>query len=133
MSNSKELNTITRCHKVLQVTFRNNLGAIAQFMLTEDIIAREVWRDVTSLTSRYSDNECAQLLLRKWGDKVEEDPSLYAKVVEDYFRQSPERYKTILPELDEEYRKQGGDPGYRQNPGEFVLFSLMWMYIQKEF
>jgi len=126
MSKSKELKTITRCHEVLQGTFRNNLNAIAQFMRTKEIIAKKVWSEVTDLQSRYSKDERAQLLLREWEDKVEEDLSLYVEVVENHFRQSPEHYKTILFKLDEEYRKQGGSPGCRQNPGEFVvLFPLM--------
>jgi len=131
MSNSKELKTTTGCHKILLVTFRNNLEEIALFMRTKEIITRTFWSEVTNLQSRYSNNECAKLLLTKWEDKVEEDPRFFAIVVEDHFRQSPEHYKSILSELDEEYRKQGSSPGSRPNLGEFViLFPLIRRYIQ---
>ena len=120
MSNSKELKTVTILREDLRITIRNNLDRVAQFMQVEDIITRETWREATD-TKSSADNR-AKELLKKWEDKVEEDTSFYTEVVEGHFRQNPEHYKSILSKLDEEYRRQGGSPAFRQRKlGKLVL------------
>ena len=124
MSNSKELKAVTRCRGDLRITIRNNLDEVAQFMEEEEVITKDVSREATDTRSMHSSDNRAKELLRRWEDKVEEDPSFFAKVVEGHFRQRPEHYKNILSKLDEEYRRQGGSPDSRQKLGELVLLLL---------
>ena len=112
-----------RWQEDLRITIRNNLDRVAQFMEEKEIITREMWREATDTGCVQGADSRAKVLLRRWGDKVEEDPSFFAKVVEGHFRQSPEHYKSILSKLDEDNSK-GSSPANRQKLGELVLLLL---------
>ena len=121
MSNFKELKTVTRCWRDLQITIHDNLDRVAEFMLVEEIITGEMWSEATDTRSMNSAAYHAEKLLRRWYDKVQVDPSFFTKVVEGHFRQSSEHYRSILSKLDEVYGRQGGSPAYRQKLGELVI------------
>ena len=59
-----------------------------------------MWREATDIKSIHSVDNRAEERLKMWEDKVEENPSFLAKVVEGHFRQRPEHYKSILSKLD---------------------------------
>ena len=66
-----------RWQEDLRITIRNNLERVAQFMEEKEIITIEMWREATDTGSVHGADSRAQVLLRRWGDKVQEDPSFF--------------------------------------------------------
>ena len=78
MASSPELMTLVKCHEELIVVIRNNLEAIARFLLIEEIISHETYREVTNSKSYHTDHDRAKIILRYLEDKVQEDAKYYS-------------------------------------------------------
>ena len=98
MASSPELKTLVKCHEELIVVIRNNLQAISRFLLLEEIISHESYREVNS-KSYHTDHDGAIIILSLLEDKVQEDVQYYS-IFYDYL--SKEQHSKITSQMKEE-------------------------------
>ena len=99
MASPPELKTLVKCHEELIVVTRNNLKAMACFLLIEEIISHETYREVTDSKSYHTDHERAGIILRCLEDKVQEDAKYYL-IFYEYL--SKEQHSKITSQMNEE-------------------------------
>ena len=106
MTSSPELKTLVKCHEELIVVIRNKIQAISRFLLIEEIISHETYREVTDSKSYHTDYERANIIVRCLEDRVQEDAKYYS-IFYDYL--SKEEHFKITSQMNEEivrYRRK---------------------------
>ena len=106
MASSPELKTLVKCHEELIVVIRNNLQAISRFLLIEEIVSHESYREVTDSKSYHTDHDRAKIILRYLEDKVQEDAKYYLIFYEYLSEENHFKLTSQMNEVIVRFRKK---------------------------
>ena len=106
MASSPELKTLVKCHEELIVVIRNNLQAISRFLLIEEIISHETYREVTDSESYHADHKRANKIVRCLEDKVQEDVKYYSLFYEYLSKENHFKLTSQMNEVIVRFRKE---------------------------